>query len=181
MATKSRIYSQDNLSRPGVAFALHIEDPLKRIQACLDSYKASDDTEVFEYSLMANDLQLISATGLPHVGAVFELDVRKKYTNTMFNMQGGAVSLAFDMATTIATAPCATRDFWRFPGVSRTLSETFLRPIKLEMRVVIDCEVVQIGQRLAITRATMRENATGNMLAICEHNKASVVFKEPKL
>ena len=46
MATKSRIYSQDNLSRPGVAFALHIEDPLKRIQACLDSYKASDDTEV---------------------------------------------------------------------------------------------------------------------------------------
>ena len=145
---------------------------------------------------MANDLQLISATGLPHVGAVFELDVRKKYTNTMFNMQGGAVSLAFDMATTIATAPCATRDFWRFPGVSRTLSETFLRPIKLEMRVVIDCEVVQIGQRLgrfgrprrvctdwtiAITRATMRENATGNMLAICEHNKASVVFKEPKL
>lgn len=97
---------------------------------------------------MANDLQLISATGPPDVRAVFELDVIKKYTNTMANMQGGAVSLAFDMATMLAISPYATKSFWRLGGVSRTLGVTFLRPIKLGMRVVIDCEVVQIGQRL---------------------------------
>lgn len=46
MATKPEVVSQDILSRPGVASAIDIKDPQKRIQASLDSYKASDDTEV---------------------------------------------------------------------------------------------------------------------------------------
>lgn len=46
MTTKPEVLSQDILSRPGVAAAIDIEDPQKRMQASLDSYKASEDTEV---------------------------------------------------------------------------------------------------------------------------------------
>lgn len=97
---------------------------------------------------MAKDLELISATGPPEVKVLFELDVLKKYTSSMGNMQGGAVTLIFDMATTIAAAPLATQDFWWFGGVSRNLNVTFMRPIKLGTRVIIECEVLQMGKRL---------------------------------
>lgn len=62
-------------------------------------------------------------------------------------MHGGAVSLVFDMCTTMAAAPAASKDWWEFGGVSRGLSLTFLRPIARGTEVLIECEVLQMSRR----------------------------------
>lgn len=98
----------------------------------------------------------------------------------MGNMHGGAVALVFDMTTTMCAAPLARRDFWWFGGVSRTLSVTYMRPVRMGTTVEINCEVLQMGERLATIRGEFRDKADGKLLCVCEHNKASMKFAEKK-
>lgn len=39
------------------------------------------------------------------------------------------------------------------------------------MDVLFECEVIQIGKRLAELRGVMRNEADGSILAICHHQK----------
>jgi acyl-coenzyme A thioesterase 13 len=179
MDKTAKVYTKDYMLRPGMSFAIDIRDPRQRIQDFLDKYRNAPAIEGFEESLMTKDLTLISATGLPTVTAVFEMTISPMYGSRMGNAQGGAISLIHDMCTTMAVAPLAREDFWHFGGVSRTLSVTYLRPTKTGTDVVIECEVLQIGKRLATIRSSMKDKKTDNLLSICEHNKASIVFQEP--
>ena len=111
----------------------------------------------FEESLMTKDLEIISATGLPKVTAVFEMTMTPMYQSRMGNAQGAAISLVHDMCTTISMAPYAKKDFWHFGGVSRVLSVTFLRPTKTGTRVVVECEVLQVGQRFGMCLLLLRK------------------------
>ena len=104
---------------------------------------------------MTKDLTLISATGPPKVTAVFELNITPAYGSRMNNMHGGAVALVFDMCTTMTVAPLSRKDFWWFGGVSRVLSITYLRPVKVGMCVRIECEVLQMGARLGRLKSTV--------------------------
>lgn len=97
---------------------------------------------------MRDHLKLVSATSSPRVTATFELKVVRALCNRLDNMHGGAIGLVYDMCTTMAMAPASRSDFWFFGGVSRTLSVTFLRPPKIGMDVLVECELLQIGSRL---------------------------------
>jgi acyl-coenzyme A thioesterase PaaI-like protein len=57
--------------------------------------------------------------------------------------------------------------------VSRTLNTTYLRPAPLGTEVRIECEIVQLGQRLCTLRGTMRRASDGAVLATCEHGKVN--------
>jgi len=97
---------------------------------------------------MTQHLQLVSSTGPPKVTSVFELEVTPAFGNRMGNMHGGAIALVYDMCTTMTVAPLSREDFWWFGGVSRVLSVTYLRPVKVGMCIRIECEVLQMGTRL---------------------------------
>lgn len=66
-------------------------------------------------------------------------------------MHGGAVALVFELCTTMAAAPAASKGWWEFGGVTRGLSMTFLRPIAQESEVLVECEVLQMGKRMGKT------------------------------
>jgi acyl-coenzyme A thioesterase 13 len=125
---------------------------------------------------MSKDLHVISATATPTCSVTLEMDVLPKYGNRMDNMHGGAVAVVFDMCTTMCTGPIARKDFWWFGGVSRKLDVTYLRPVNVGSRIVIECELLQIGKRLATIRGVMRDKSDGKILAVAEHNKASIDF-----
>lgn len=127
------------------------------------------------------DVRVLTATGPPNVTAVFELEMTSTYCSRMGNAHGGAVSLIFDMCTTICMAPCAREDFWLFGGVSRTLNVTYMRPVQQGTTVIIECEVLQVGKRLATIRGMMKSKQDGRVLCSCEHNKASISFPETKI
>lgn len=96
---------------------------------------------------MRETIRLVSATSKPNVTATFEMTVTAPFCSRMNNMHGGAVALVFDMCTSMASAPAARSGWWEFGGVSRMLNVTFLRPVRLGLQVLIECEVLQIGQR----------------------------------
>jgi acyl-coenzyme A thioesterase PaaI-like protein len=113
--------------------------------------------------------------------AVFSMKAVPDFTNRMGNMHGGAVAMIYDMCTTMCAAPLARPDFWVFGGVSRTLSITYLRPVRRSMEFLIECEVLQQGNRLSTIRGLMRDRSDGSVLSVAEHNKASIQFISSKL
>lgn len=100
---------------------------------------------------MRNHLRVVRATTSPRTTVVFEMKVTPAFSNLLGSMHGGAVALVYDMCTTAAAAPLARKGFWQFGGVSRVLSVTYLRPIKVGMVIRIECEVLQIGARLGMS------------------------------
>ncbi|KAH7141643.1 HotDog domain-containing protein [Dactylonectria macrodidyma] len=129
---------------------------------------------------MLEHLKLISATSSQeNTRVVFLLKGGPNLTNRIGNLHGGAVALIYDMCTTMCTAPLAKKGFWEFGGVSRCLSVTYMRPAKASMDILVECEVLQLGKRLATIRGQMRDRATGNLLSVAEHNKVSISFAQP--
>ncbi|KAH8807493.1 HotDog domain-containing protein [Xylogone sp. PMI_703] len=175
--TKER-YTTKHLLHPGVAFHPEISDPKQRVQAYLDTYRGESSHEGFDEALMRNALKLVNATGEPKVTVTFRMTVTPEFCSRMGNMHGGAISLVFDMCTTMCAAPVSRKDFWWFGGVSRTLNVTFLRPIKKGTEIEIFCELLHIGARLAAIRGEIRDASDGRLLAVAEHNKASIAFEE---
>jgi len=131
---------------------------------------------------MGKHLKLISATATPRPTVTFEMTITPNFGNRLDNMHGGAVALVYDMCTTMAVAPISRKDFWHFGGVSRTLSVTYLRPARGGTRIVIECEVLQIGTRLGkhslclawLVVAVMDKDANELTLPACvSHNSRS--------
>ncbi|PLN80724.1 HotDog domain-containing protein [Aspergillus taichungensis] len=68
--------------------------------------------------------------------------VGPNYCSHIGIMHGGAISLIFDLCTTMCAAPS---DFRAFGGVSRTLNVTFLRHVRQGSWVRIYCVLLHIG------------------------------------
>ena len=126
---------------------------------------------------MRKHISVVSASSTPQkTTAVFEMKASPIFTNRMGNMHGGAIAMIHDMCTTMTAAPLARKDFWWFGGVSRNLLITYLRPVRKDMELLIECQVLQQGARLSTIRGEMRDKSTGQLLSVCEHNKASIDF-----
>lgn len=205
MATKPKAarYTTDLLSIPGMAFDVNIQDPRDRIQAYIDSYNVPDmaahkvcssrlacchpialkpEAELiwqgFDEDFMRTHIKIDSAmVSAGKATAVFSMRAAPEFTNRMGNMHGGAVAMIYDMCTTMCAAPLAKEGFWVFGGVSRTLTVTYLRPVREAMELLIECEVLQQGRRLTTIRGQIRDRSDGSLLSVAEHNKASIEFK----
>ncbi|KAK4129999.1 hypothetical protein BT67DRAFT_446108 [Trichocladium antarcticum] len=93
--------------------------------------------------------------------------------NRLANLHGGCAATIFDFCTSTPLALVAKPGFWSYLGVSRTLNTTYLRPAPLGAEVRVECEIVQLGQRLCTLRGTMRRASDGAVLATCEHGKVN--------
>lgn len=141
----------------------------------------TDFKKGIDESFMRNHIQLVSAERtIDGCIAVFTMKNDAEFSNRMGNMHGGAVAMIHDMCTTMCAAPLAKEGFWVFGGVSRNLSITFLRPVRSGTELLIECEVLQQGERLATIKGVMKDKATGKTLSVAEHNKVSVKFEIPK-
>ena len=130
---------------------------------------------------MRDHISVVDATSTKErTTATFAMKVSPLYANRMGNMHGGAIAMILDMCTTMTAAPLARRDFWWFGGVSRTLGITYLRPVRKDMDLLIECEILQQGERLSTIRGQIRDRNSGALLSTAEHNKASIKFVESK-
>lgn len=129
---------------------------------------------------MRDYIKIVSATRTGSTAsATFEMVAGPIFLNRLGNMHGGAIAMIFDMCTTMTAAPLSQQDFWRFGGVSRTLNITFLNPVQEGQEILIECSVLQQGSRLSTISGRMVDKATGKLLSVAEHNKASIKFVEP--
>ncbi|PIB01893.1 hypothetical protein CB0940_01193 [Cercospora beticola] len=107
--------------------------------------------------------------------AVFECKIPTTYSNQPKDspkktIHGGAVTTFFDMTTSLAIIGC-NFPAWHSTGASRKLEVTYLKPPVEGELVLFECEVIQIGKRLAELRGIMRREEDGAVLAICNHQK----------
>lgn len=58
--------------------------------------------------------------------------------------------------------------------MSRTLNVTYIRPVPLGEKVLIESEVVHAGKRLCSLMGTIKRASDGAVLATCEHGKVSI-------
>ncbi|KAF7562513.1 hypothetical protein G7046_g1627 [Stylonectria norvegica] len=131
-------------------------------------------------SLVPN-LKLVSTnpTG-PHPSCVFSYTIQPENCNRLRNLHGGCAATLFDFCTTLPLALVNRPGFWQFMGVSRTLNVTYMRPVPEGEEVLLECEIVQVGKKLATLRGIMRKRSDGSLLAVCEHGKVNI-DAEPKI
>ncbi|KAH8735958.1 hypothetical protein BGZ61DRAFT_489774 [Ilyonectria robusta] len=122
-------------------------------------------------SLIPN-LKLVSTnpTG-PHPSCTFAYTVQPENCNRLDNLHGGCAATLFDFSTTLPLALVNRPGFWEFMGVSRTLNVTYMRPVPVGEEVLLECEIVQVGRKLATLRGVMRRRSDNALLAVCEHGK----------
>lgn len=61
-----------------------------------------------------------------------------------------------------------------YGGVSRSLDIKFLRPAPEGTEIEIDCELVSMGKRLAMSKAEIRRVDTGDVCVLGLHDKANM-------
>lgn len=110
----------------------------------------------------------------PHPSCTFSYTVQPDNCNRLQNLHGGCAATLFDYCTTLSLAMVNRPGFWSFMGVSRTLNVTYMRPVPVGEEVLLQCEIVQIGKKLATLRGTMKRRSDGLLLAVCEHGKVNI-------
>lgn len=106
-----------------------------------------------------------------HPRCVFSYTVIQENQNGTGNMHGGCTATLFDFCTSMPVCLINSPDFWWYLGVSRTLSVTYLKPIPVGEKILIECEIMSIGKTLSTIRGVMRRQSDGVALATCEHGK----------
>jgi acyl-coenzyme A thioesterase 13 len=85
------------------------------------------------------------------------------------NLHGGAASTIFDNLSSTALFTIGRPGYWDNLGVTRFLAVSYFRPIPVGTKVMLECEVVSAGRRMAQVRGTMR--CDGKVCASCLHEK----------
>ncbi|KAH7017356.1 HotDog domain-containing protein [Ilyonectria destructans] len=125
-------------------------------------------------SLIPN-LKLVSTNPAePHPSCTFSYTVQPENCNRLDNLHGGCAATLFDFSTTLPLALVNRPGFWEFMGVSRTLNVTYMRPVPVGEEVLLECEIVQVGRKLATLRGVMRRRSDNALLAVCEHGKVNI-------
>jgi acyl-coenzyme A thioesterase 13 len=148
----------------------------ERIRALLSSLTDDSDYAGFD-TLSLGGVELLSASQDTQ-SVQYAFTVLPSLCNRGGNLHGGAATTLFDTLTTTALLTTTQTGHWGMLGVSRTLTVTFLRPLPLGTKVVVDCELVAIGKRMANLKGTMK-TADGRVCVTCIHDKA--LLERPKL
>ncbi|KAJ6439265.1 oxidoreductase protein [Purpureocillium lavendulum] len=107
----------------------------------------------------------------PRPAVSFTFTVQHEHCNNMGTMHGGCTSTLFDICTTLPVAFALRPGTWEMLGVTRTLNVSYMLPVFGGDEVLIECEILQIGKKLAALRGVMRRKGDGAIVATCEHGK----------
>ncbi|KAL6896528.1 Thioesterase/thiol ester dehydrase-isomerase [Trichoderma evansii] len=153
------------------------EADMEKVQDWLDKF---GNDKRWVHTLIPHIKVVSTDATLPHPSITFSFIVQDEHTNGLGNLHGGAAATLLDFCTSVVLALVSKPGFWQMMGVSRTLNTTYMRPIPAGMEVLMHCEILQVGKRLCALRGTVRRKSDGELLCICEHNKANI-DPDPKL
>ncbi|KAK4549670.1 hypothetical protein LTR36_004971 [Oleoguttula mirabilis] len=151
--------------------------PQDRIKAVLDVRAPTDQRFVSPWVEQQCKLREVKSLSSTHSLVTFAFTVSRFYCNGSGNLHGGAQATIFDMATSIAMQAISKQEQWINGGVSRVLTVTYLRPAPEGEELLLECDVVHMGKRLAMLKGTLKRERDGAIISTCDHNKAAVDAK----
>lgn len=154
--------------------------PEDRIRKLFTAIEPDNESFTSKFMLSQVSLRSVTPTGPGLANVVFAFPVEKYYCNNSNTMHGGFQATAFDNLTSLAIMCNATPgSTWLDAGVSRVLTVNYLRPAMEGEVLLCECEVVQVGKRMAMTRGVLRREKDGKVVSTCEHNKSAVEGGKP--
>ncbi|OAL33171.1 hypothetical protein AYO20_07488 [Fonsecaea nubica] len=151
--------------------ALPLRDRVLRLEK-----EVLDDPEYFGFdthSLRNANLELLDAQ--PNF-VKWSLDVGSELCNKSGNLHGGASATLLDNLTSTALLTIARPGFLDGGHVSRTITMSYLRPVPMGSKAIVDCEVQAAGRNTANIVGKIYVN--DKLCVTCVHDKA--VFPSPK-
>lgn len=151
--------------------------PADRIQTVLDIKAPEDQRFISLFTEQQCKLRDITWPTPKTMVVTFAFKVDRYYCNASGNMHGGAQAAVFDYLTSVAMQGIGKPDFWINGGVSRTLTVTYLRPAPEGEDLLLECEIVHMGKKLAFLRGALKREKDGAIISMCDHDKAAVPTK----
>jgi len=146
-------------------FSLTIEERIKAYYASVTADSSYSGFDVHPLSLC-----ILSSISPTTQTVIWTFTVPSSLCNKDNNLHGGAAATIFDNLSSTALFTIGKPGFWDNLGVTRFLAVTFFRPMKEGTEVVLECEVVAAGKRMAQVRRMMRIKG-GKVCASCLHEK----------
>ncbi|KAK5129624.1 hypothetical protein LTR08_003023 [Meristemomyces frigidus] len=168
----------DNNDRYAAAFEEFEKlSPEDRLRAVLSIRAPNDQRFTSAFVEQQCKLRDVKITGPNRSLVTFAFRVERWYCNASGTLHGGAQATIYDIATSMAMQAIGKRDFWINGGVSRVLTVTYLRPAPEGEELLLECDVVHMGKKLAMVKGTLRRASDGAIISTCDHNKAAVPTK----
>lgn len=155
-------------------FCLSAEDRVRTLAA---AYIENASKEAWDGRLMRECCKLISASA-ESASVVYEVTIDHFLCNVGKTLHGGAAATILDHLTSTALFTISKPGFLDRGMFSRTLTVTFLRPVPMGTRAIVEAEVVSAGTTLANVRGVIK-TPDGKPCVTCIHDLA--LGSAPKL
>lgn len=157
--------------------SLPIEDRLRAWLTAYVSAAPKDPKDAWDPRLMRECCRLLSANA-ETASVTYELTVEPFLCNQRGDLHGGAAGTILDNLTSTALFTIAKTGFLNKGAVSRSLTLTYLRPIRKGTKVKVEAEVVSVGRTMANVRGVIK-TLDGKPCVTCMHDQ--VIVAGPKL
>lgn len=140
---------------------------IARLEAYRSAYLDIISEDNFDLELW-NSVDIVDANVNSNTrtgSALYSLVVPIGYCNFTGNVMGGAVATILDGLTNCSIALLATDGFWDMSGVTSNLTISFLRPVKKDERLLVECEILRMSSQVAVIGGKIRRATDGILLA----------------
>ncbi|RAH81963.1 thioesterase family protein [Aspergillus japonicus CBS 114.51] len=119
-------------------------------------------------------LRIESVAERPDASVTYRFVVAQSMCGPQLHLHGGCAATLVDNLTTVLIIAAATPGRFSDSGVSRNMRMTFLHPLPLGAEVRAVCRMVNLGRRMALTRADFYDIGSGDLCAIGVHEKVNM-------
>lgn len=126
-----------------------------------------------KHAISSSSLELLDAQ--PN-STKWSMVISPELCNKSGNLHGGAAATLLDNLTSTALVTIAKPGFLDAGHVSRTITMTYVRPVPMGSKAIVECEVQAAGRNTA--NVVGKIFVDGKLCVSCVHDKA--VFQSPK-
>jgi acyl-coenzyme A thioesterase 13 len=148
-------------------FSLSAED---RVRTLATAFIEHADKEVWGGRLMRECCKLVSANA-ETATVVYEIAIEHFLCNVGKTLHGGAAATILDHLTSTALFTIPKPGYLDSGMFSRTLTVTYLRPVPMGMKAIVEAEVVSASKTLANVRGVIK-TPDGKPCVTCVHDLA---------
>lgn len=152
---------------------------LQRLEALRDAHIAATPGGNFDSGL-STQIKILSGSVSPDGTsgtATFSVAFPKAYINIQHGgVHGGAIATLLDNAMNCSVAVLAIpgTSRWQRGGLTKGLTITYMKMVKVGEEVVVDVEIVYASAKVATIHGTMKRSGDGQILAVCGMEKVAV-------
>ncbi|RAL16439.1 PaaI family thioesterase [Aspergillus homomorphus CBS 101889] len=133
------------------------------------------DTKTWDYSPQTCNLRFEAASrGPPAASCSYLFTTVPELCNFIGNLHGGCAATIVDCLTSVLMLALSSPGHFSTAGTTRNLHLTYIRPVPVGTEVRIVCEMVNMGQRMALVKAEICRAEDGKVCIVAAHEKVNL-------